>query len=43
MSEKQQHETTYDQHDIWDTPLWFALMVLALSAEWVIRRRASLV
>jgi len=43
VSEKKQKETTYDQHDIWDTPLWFGLMVVALSAEWVIRRRVSLV
>ena len=43
LGEKKQKETIYDQHDIWDTPLWFALMAVALSAEWIIRRRASLV
>ncbi|MGB2824372.1 MAG: glutamine amidotransferase [Phycisphaerae bacterium] len=43
IGEMMRKETVYDQHDIWDTPLWFALMVVALSAEWVIRRRASLV
>jgi hypothetical protein len=41
--EQEQRETLYDHHDIWDTPLWFGLIVLALSAEWIIRRRATLV
>jgi hypothetical protein len=41
--ERERKETIYDQHDIWDTPLWFGLIVLALSAEWNIRRRATLV
>jgi len=43
VGEKKQKETIYDQHTIWDTPLWFGLMVVALSAEWIIRRRATLV
>jgi uncharacterized membrane protein len=43
LGEKKEQETLYDQHDLWDTPLWFALMVVALSAEWILRRRASLV
>ena len=43
LSRKQQDETVHDQHDIWDTPLWFALIAVALSAEWLLRRRAGLV
>jgi uncharacterized membrane protein len=43
VGERKQQETIYDQHDIWDTPLWFALIAAALSVEWIIRRRASLV
>ncbi len=35
-------ETVFEQHDIWDTPLLFALLALALSVEWIIRRRAGL-
>jgi hypothetical protein len=42
-SRKKKSETVFEQHDIWDTPLWFALLALALSAEWIIRRRARLV
>ena len=34
--------TTYDQRDIWDTPLMFAVLALALSAEWFIRRRSGM-
>jgi len=43
VGEKKQKETLYDHHDIWDTPLWFGVMVVALSAEWILRRRATLV
>ena len=43
LGELRRKKTIYDQQDIWDTPLWFALIVVALSAEWIIRRRASLV
>jgi len=43
VGERKQKETLHDEHDIWDTPLWFALVVAALSAEWIIRRRVSLV
>jgi uncharacterized membrane protein len=35
-------ETVYVTRDIWDTPLLFALLALALSAEWLIRRRSGL-
>ncbi len=43
LGERKQKETLHDEHDIWDAPLWLALVVAALSAEWVIRRRVSLV
>ena len=43
VGERKQKETLYDEHDLWDTPLWFGLIVVALSVEWVIRRRVSLV
>ncbi|MBM4036071.1 MAG: hypothetical protein FJ291_30425, partial [Planctomycetes bacterium] len=43
VGERKQKETLYDERDIWDTPLWLALIVVALSVEWVIRRRVSLV
>ena len=43
VGERKRQETIYDQHDVWDTPLWFVLMVAALTAEWIIRRRAGLV
>ena len=43
VSRRRQRETIYDQHDIWDTPLWFALIAAALSVEWFIRRRVGLV
>jgi hypothetical protein len=43
VGERKQKQTTYDEHDVWDTPLWFGLLVVALSAEWIVRRRASLV
>ena len=42
LGQKKQNQTIYEQHDIWDTPLWFGLIVAALSAEWIIRRRATL-
>jgi hypothetical protein len=35
-------ETVYETHDIWDTPLLFALLALSLSVEWFLRRRAGL-
>ena len=43
VSVKKRKERVHDQHDIWDTPLWFGLVVVALSVEWILRRRASLV
>ena len=43
VGERKRQETIYDQHDVWDTPLWFVLMVAALTAEWIIRRRVGLV
>jgi uncharacterized membrane protein len=43
VGERKRQETIYDQHDVWDTPLWFALLIAALTAEWIIRRRVSLV
>jgi uncharacterized membrane protein len=43
LGQRRQEETNYDNHDIWDTPLWFGLLVVALSAEWILRRRATLV
>jgi hypothetical protein len=43
VGEKRQKETVYDQHDIWDTPLGFGLIAAALTAEWILRRRASLI
>ena len=35
-------ETVYETHDIWDTPLLFGLLAVALSVEWFLRRRAGL-
>ncbi len=35
-------ETIRETRDIWDTPLLFGLLALALSAEWLLRRRAGL-
>jgi len=43
VGEKERKETVRDEHDIWDTPLWFGLLVVALASEWIIRRRAGLV
>lgn len=31
-----------EQHDLWDRPSTFAVLILALSAEWVLRRRWGL-
>lgn len=43
VGEEKQKETLYEQHDVWDTPLWFGLLVAALLGEWIIRRRRGLV
>jgi len=32
----------YEHKDIWDTPLLFALLVISLTVEWAVRRRAGL-
>jgi hypothetical protein len=36
-------ETVFEQRDIWDTPLWFGLVALCLSVEWLVRRRLKLI
>ena len=35
-------QTVFEQHDIWDTPLIFGIIALALSVEWFLRRRSGL-
>ena len=32
----------YEHKDIWDTPLLFALLVVSLTVEWALRRRAGM-
>ena len=35
-------QTIYQHHDIWDTPLLLALLAVALTVEWFVRRRVGL-
>ncbi len=35
-------KTNYEELDIWDTPLLFGILALALTAEWIVRRRSGL-
>ena len=42
IREMRREETIYEQHDLWDTWPLFGLLAVALSAEWVFRRRGGL-
>lgn len=41
--EKQQTNTVKIERDLWDTPLWFLLLVIFAGAEWYLRRKDNLV
>jgi len=42
IRQMRREETVYEQHDLWDTWPLFGLLAVALSAEWVFRRRGGL-
>ena len=41
--EKQQTNTVKIERELWDTPLWFLLIVAFAGAEWYLRRKDNLV
>ena len=43
MSDEQQTNTVKIERELWDTPLWFLLIVAFAGAEWYLRRKDNLV